>query len=137
MIHVKVPRKTIHVGGDFDGNAIHVNGEIFTPSRDILEDLDYVDERVIHFKQLTDYMISLYSKKNRDYDDAFHKSLDEDGILVAKIRLGDKLRRFTSLIKREEQLVEDETLEDTLLDLASYAIMAVMWKQIQDQKEDK
>ena len=59
---------------------------------------------------------------------AFTKSLEEDGLLVAKIRLGDKYKRFSALIK-QENLVKDESIEDTLLDMASYAIMTVMFNR--------
>ena len=71
-------------------------------------------------------MHETYLKKNADYGNSFDKSLDEDGLLVAKIRLGDKFNRFSSLIKQEQQ-VSDESMEDTLLDMANYAIMAVKW----------
>src|SRR5699024_10866424 len=57
---------------------------------DILEDLDWVNNNVIHFNSVTKNMVALYSRKNRDYGNSFDKSLDEDGLLVAKIRLGDK-----------------------------------------------
>ena len=43
---------------------------------------------------------------------------------AAAIRLSDKLNRFKSLIKSEAQ-VKDESIEDTLLDMAAYAIMTV------------
>lgn len=69
---------------------------------------------------------ALYIAKNADYGNSFDQSLDEDGLLVAKIRLGDKFSRFSTLIKQEAE-VKDESLRDTLIDLANYAIMTVMW----------
>ena len=98
---------------------------------DILEDLDWVNNNVIHFNSVTKNMVTLYSRKNRDYGNSFDKSLDEDGLLVAKIRLGDKLARFSQLIKMEDRdetmSVEDETMIDTLIDLANYAAMTVRY----------
>lgn len=39
--------------------------------------------------------------------------------------MGDKYNRFCRLIKAEAQ-VKDESIRDTLIDLANYAIMTVM-----------
>ena len=89
---------------------------------------EQMNYKIQEFKNITQEMLEIYSRKNVDYDDAFTKSLGEDGLLVAKIRLGDKYKRFSALIK-QENLVKDESIEDTLLDMASYAIMTVMFNR--------
>ena len=89
---------------------------------------EQMNYKIQEFKNITQEMLETYSKKNVDYDDAFTKSLEEDGLLVAKIRLSDKYKRFSALIK-QENLVKDESIEDTLLDMASYAIMTVMFNR--------
>lgn len=76
------------------------------------------------FNTLLDQIKDTHKKKNHDYGDSFAKSMDEFGMSAAAIRLSDKLNRFKSLIKREAQ-VKDESIEDTLLDMAAYAIMTV------------
>lgn len=76
---------------------------------------------------LTDEILELYEIKNSDYGNSFYKQLDEDGLLVSKIRLQDKLSRFSSIIKKGTIEVEDEKLRDTLIDLAAYSIMTVAW----------
>ena len=68
----------------------------------------------------------LYERKNRDYGDSFHISFLEEGMAMARIRLGDKLNRFKTLTKSDQQMVTDESIRDTLIDLANYAIMTVM-----------
>lgn len=68
----------------------------------------------------------LYAKKNKDYGDSFHISFVEEGMAMARIRLGDKLNRFKTLTKNNQQEVKDESIRDTLIDLANYAIMTVM-----------
>lgn len=93
--------------------------------------------REARFAGITKEMKETYSKKNRDYGNSFGKSLDEDGLLVSKIRLGDKLSRFNSLIKKEKALVEDESIKDTLLDMANYAIMTYMWIEENEIKYTK
>lgn len=90
-------------------------------------------ERVKVHKDIVLDLNHTYEIKNIDYGDSFAKSLDEDGLLVSKIRLSDKMNRFQSLIKNNDNLVKDETIEDTLLDMANYAIMTVMW--LREQKK--
>lgn len=71
-------------------------------------------------------MNRLYAQKNKDYGDAFHTTFLEEGFAMARIRLTDKLSRFKTLSRQESQEVKDESLRDTLLDLANYAVMTVM-----------
>ena len=68
----------------------------------------------------------LYNRKNADYGDSFDKTLDEFGLVASATRMSDKFNRFKSLIKNPAQ-VSDEKIEDTLIDLASYAIMTIKW----------
>lgn len=86
------------------------------------------------FLEYTDYLANVLQQKNIAYDDSFSKSLDEDGLLVLKIRLGDKFNRVSSLIKKDELKENDESLEDTLLDMAGYAILGL--KYLEEHKDD-
>lgn len=77
--------------------------------------------------ELCKILNSLYNKKNQDYGDSFHQTFEEEGFAMARIRLTDKLNRFKSLTRsNEKQKVTDESLTDTLLDLANYALMTIM-----------
>ena len=64
----------------------------------------------------------LFSKKNKDYGDAF-ANYGPIGVLV---RIGDKLQRHQSISSSGITLVKDEKLRDSLIDLHNYAAMAVM-----------
>ena len=79
------------------------------------------------FKDYTNHLAKILQEKNTAYGDSFTKSVDEDGLLVLKIRLGDKLNRVSSLIKKGELKENDESLEDTLLDIAGYGISALRY----------
>ena len=81
---------------------------------------------VMQHERICTEMNALYARKNRDYGDSFHISFEEEGMAMARIRLGDKLNRFKTLTKAGDQLVQDESIRDTLIDLANYAIMTVM-----------
>lgn len=75
-------------------------------------------------KELND----LYSRKNADYGDSFGKTYREEGMAVVRIRLGDKYNRICSLTRAKdgEQKVKDESIRDTLMDLANYTIMSLI-----------
>lgn len=74
---------------------------------------------------------ALYGKKNADYGDSFGKSYREYGLAATCLRLDDKLNRLKALRTAVAQ-VKDESIEDTLLDLANYAIMTVIEMRVAD-----
>lgn len=92
-----------------------------------------MDKVELH-KEIVTNMNEMYKSKNEDYGDSFDKSLDKFGLLSSLIRLTDKMNRFEQLIDNDSK-VNDESIEDTLLDMANYAIMTVMWKRLKDEKE--
>ena len=79
------------------------------------------------FKDYTNHLAEILQEKNNAYGDSFSKSVDEDGLLVLKIRLGDKFNRVCQLIKHGKLSENDESLEDTLLDMAGYAILGLKY----------
>nr|DAQ00308.1 MAG TPA: Nucleotide modification associated domain 1 [Caudoviricetes sp.] len=98
-----------------------------------MEQKDMTQKEKAH-KELTDGIHEMFLKKNRDYGNSFENSLDEWGLLPSVIRIQEKLDRTKTSLKKE-LLVNDESVEDTFLDLANYAIMTVMW--LEKQKRDK
>jgi hypothetical protein len=90
--------------------------------------------KVEHHAEICAYLNGIYERKNADYGDSFHKTFLEEGMAMARIRLTDKLERFKKLTKSKDQQVKDESIRDTLLDLANYAIMTVM--ELDGEKHD-
>lgn len=78
------------------------------------------------FMDITTNMAKTHAAKNHDYGNSFEQSLDKFGLLAAVVRMGDKMNRIESLSKKEAE-VKDESIKDTLIDLANYAVMTVMW----------
>ena len=71
-------------------------------------------------------LMALHARKNHDYGNAAHESYKEFGLVSYIIRLNDKMNRLKSLTKPGiAQKVTSESIEDTLMDLAAYAIMAI------------
>ena len=77
---------------------------------------------------------TLYENKNHDYGDSFGETYKKLGIISALTRITDKYNRLISLCTKEEQKIKDESIEDTLLDLANYCIMTVIEKNIENGK---
>jgi len=65
---------------------------------------------------------NLFKKKNKDYGNAF-ATYGAIGIIV---RLGDKINRLMHVTKNGVNMVDNETIEDTLLDLHNYSAMGIM-----------
>ena len=78
------------------------------------------------FKEITDEMIALYERKNHDYGNSFSETYRKLGVISATTRMLDKMNRVVSLVTKEQQKVNDESLRDTLIDLANYAVMTIM-----------
>lgn len=76
---------------------------------------------------LCEQIHKIYVNKNHDYGDSFGKSIEEFGPIAGIVRMEDKFNRIKTLIRKGgDQKVADESVIDTLLDLANYAIMLSM-----------
>jgi hypothetical protein len=78
--------------------------------------------RVEQFKKVQNDGLELFTKKNADYGDAFAKY----GVIGVLMRIEDKIQRSLSITKNGINLVNDEGLKDTLIDLHNYAGMALI-----------
>lgn len=84
-------------------------------------------KRVRKHREICKALNDTYAKKNADYGNAFGDTFQELGIVSAVTRIIDKTNRLKSLCRPgADQKVNDESVRDTLLDLANYAIMTVM-----------
>lgn len=72
--------------------------------------------------------LEMFRKKNADYGDAFAKF----GVIGVLMRIEDKIQRSLSITKNGVNLVEDESIRDTLMDLHNYAAMGIM---LMDEQE--
>lgn len=82
-------------------------------------------DTILH-KQICDELNVMYEAKNADYGDSFSKTFEEYGLIAPIIRLEDKLNRLKSLEDSYTPKVSNESIRDTLLDIANYAILTIM-----------
>ena len=67
--------------------------------------------------------------KNADYGNIFEDSLNEFGLVAGIVRIGDKYNRLRTLSRMDTRGRVSESLSDTLLDMANYAVMTAVWLQ--------
>lgn len=77
------------------------------------------------FRKVSDGLADLYERKNHDYGDSFGVSVRKYGLIAALTRISDKFNRLESLILKGRPQV-NESMCDTALDLAAYAIMLTL-----------
>lgn len=85
-------------------------------------------DRIQMHKELCQKLNETYEKKNSDYGNSFGDTFDKLGVISAITRISDKYNRLVSLCTKseEERKVKDESITDTLLDMANYCIMTVI-----------
>lgn len=74
--------------------------------------------------------LELFKKKNADYGDAFA----DYGTIGVIMRMGDKIKRIVSITNNGINLIDSESLRDTLIDLHNYSAMAIML--LDEEKHD-
>lgn len=85
------------------------------------------DERKVkRFRNIMERLADIYEAKNASYGDSFGISVRKYGPIAGLTRISDKFNRVENLILGAENKVPDERVEDTLLDLANYAVMLYM-----------
>lgn len=80
---------------------------------------------MVTFKQIANGLTELYERKNADYGNSFSKTFEEFGMMSTVVRLSDKLERLKTLSKQEAK-VKDESIQDTVMDIAVYAMLTLM-----------
>lgn len=85
-----------------------------------------IEPKVAQHYAICQKLNRVYKAKNHDYGDSFGDTYKKLGIISAVTRLSDKMNRLMSLAVSHDAQVKDEKIEDTLLDMANYAIMTLI-----------
>lgn len=83
-----------------------------------------MEEKEKAFEEVLAEMLQTFLKKNHDYGNSFAKTFSEFGLVSSVVRMNDKMERLKSLLKAQAKV--DESVRDTLMDLANYSVMTVM-----------
>ena len=93
-------------------------------------------DKVLVHDGLCKALHNIYKAKNKDYGDSF-SSLRKEFPEAILIRLGDKYNRLKALMKNGKAKVKDESIEDTLLDLANYCLMEIVERKMDRNERAK
>ena len=86
-----------------------------------------VDDKVQTFANIVGEMTTLYAKKNHDYGNSFDEGCDKIGTGYPLGRLLDKMNRLIACMGKEDEMQVNESIEDTLTDLACYSVMTLSY----------
>ena len=112
---------------DGEGKSPAERSEASIPEPSNLEPSHLEPSNLVAFRKLSNALASQYARKNEAYGDSFGKSVRRYGVISALTRMSDKWNRLESLlIDGNKNGVSDESVNDTLLDLATYCIMTVL-----------
>ena len=88
------------------------------------------------FEKVLDEMKELHAKKNKDYKGSFHDLFKEYGMPYALGHLEEKLNRVKAITANGGSAVKNEHVEDSLMDMACYAVMLYVELKNKDNGED-
>lgn len=87
-----------------------------------MKDPEFLDEA---FEQVTKEMLAMFIKKHKDYGKG---NILDTGELGIAFRVSDKLNRIKHLLANSQEPV-NETVDETWLDIAVYAVIAVLYRK--------
>ena len=83
-------------------------------------------DKVEKFRKIAKEMGDLYEKKNKAYGDSFGDTFRRLGLISAVTRISDKYNRLVQLSTHPDIDDLGERMDDTLMDLANYAVMTLI-----------
>lgn len=84
-------------------------------------------------EQVCEDVKQLLLRKNRDYGNSFAIQYGKYGVISSLIRMDDKMSRLNNLVNGHQAQVKDESIYDTIQDLAGYALLTLAeMKKIND-----
>lgn len=96
-----------------------------------------MENRTEKHQVLCNTLNAIYKTKNKKYGNSFTKTWKEYGPMMLCIRLDDKLGRTKQLLLRGEEETDDESIIDTLLDMANYCLMGILEIEGRDEDDKK
>ena len=96
--------------------------------------IELVDNNVETFATIVKEMTELYAKKNHDYGNSFDDGCDKLGVSYPLGRMLDKMNRLIACMGKEDKMQVNESIEDTLIDLACYSVMTLSYLRRKNKK---
>ena len=94
-----------------------------------------IDRRAKRLEEIMNKNLELYKKKNADYGNSFAEVYKELGFESGLVQIIHKINRIKGIYKNGKAEVEAESIRDSLIDLANYALMTVVEMELENKKE--
>lgn len=113
-------------------NVSLINGHIDEPNKERTEPRITEIRSVIKMSNiekmaaLLKQELQTYKIKNEKYGNSFDLSVKKYGLISALTRMSDKWNRIENLILTHDNGTDDESLKDSLMDLANYCNMTAL-----------
>ena len=97
--------------------------------------IEKADFRALRLEEIMGNCLELYKKKNADYGNSFAEVYKELGFESGLVQILHKVNRIKGIYNKGKAEVENESIRDSLIDLANYALMTVVEMEFEDKKE--
>lgn len=94
-----------------------------------------IDTRAKRLEEIMNKNLELYKKKNADYGNSFAEVYKELGFESGLVQILHKVNRIKGIYSKGKAEVENESLKDSLVDLANYALMTVVEMELEDKRD--
>lgn len=85
------------------------------------------EQEVEMFNEMTKEMCEIFARKRHDYGPSTTETYEKFGPVSMLVRMHDKMGRLDNLIcNNMQERVLDERIDDTLMDLANYALITIL-----------
>lgn len=127
-----------YIDGDGDYHLANDNNP-YVWNKDMLEPALTVKQakmdRLDIYKYIINNLEETYKAKNNDYGNSVADTYEKFGDLSFLVRITDKYNRLMTLCNPNapEQMVKDEKIDDTILDLANYCLLWLVEKEYKNQ----
>ena len=91
------------------------------------------NEFMEEYKKIVTETMELCVKKNKDYGSSVQDTFEKFGDISYLVRITDKYNRICSLLNREGE-VKDESIDDTIRDMANYAFLWLASRNLKEKK---
>lgn len=95
------------------------------------------DFRAARLEEIMNNCLNLYKKKNADYGNSFAEVYKDLGFESGLVQILHKVNRIKGIYNKGKAEVENESIRDSLIDLANYALMTVVEMELEDNEEDE
>ena len=93
-------------------------------------------DKIKKHSEICNKLTEIYTKKNKDYGNSFGETFEKLGLISAITRISDKYNRLCNLAINNNPEIKDETITDTLIDLANYCIMTLIETDYQETNNE-